>query len=313
MAINDLFQALQMFQQGVQQAATTSAVNDANNMVQQINQAQMEEGKKRQALQQLGNELALRLVGTGANGTQIQAAFNAVNPQNFGSAEQLQLEGQLSGNQYYQQAAQNIIGGREQAEMRRLKASAGTQDWLAQREFERQKELVGLKAQAKKAGSNGAGGKALSSGDIDKIASLETSVIDAEEMLAQIQKDPNLSGIFAGRIPLRGALDPNFANYETQVQRFADAYRVLITGAAASDLELENLKKVTPQVTDTPMQVVQKLRVAIKKAQTRKNVLLKTAKAAGRDVSGFEGEQQAKTSVDTLKQDLINILSSSEE
>lgn len=111
--MDDLFKALQMFKEGVQGAATLSAVNDATSAMGQIQTATLDDAQKRQQLQQLSNQTALRLTGLGASGTQIQSAFNAIAPQNFGSAEQLQLEGALSGNQQYTQQAENIIGARD--------------------------------------------------------------------------------------------------------------------------------------------------------------------------------------------------------
>ena len=103
-----------MFQGSVQQAAVSNAVEGASQYMNQINAQISDEAQKRQALQNLGNNLALRLTGVGANAAQVEQAFRAVSPQNFGSAEQLQLEGQLSGNKQYQQVAGDIIKQREQ-------------------------------------------------------------------------------------------------------------------------------------------------------------------------------------------------------
>jgi hypothetical protein len=115
MAMQDLFQALQMFQQGVQQAAIYDGVNNATAQMQQIQQSAVDEGQKRQQFQQLANQTALRLTGAGANGSQIQSAFNAINPQNFGSAEQMQIEGDLSGNKQLQDVSGGIIQERRNA------------------------------------------------------------------------------------------------------------------------------------------------------------------------------------------------------
>lgn len=112
--MDDLLKAFQMFQGSVQQAAVSNAVEGASQYMNQINAQISDEAQKRQALQNLGNNLALRLTGVGANAAQVEQAFRAVSPQNFGSAEQLQLEGQLSGNKQYQQVAGDIIKQREQ-------------------------------------------------------------------------------------------------------------------------------------------------------------------------------------------------------
>lgn len=112
--MDDLLKAFQMFQGSVQQAAVSNAVEGASQHMNQINSQIVDEAQKRQALQNLGNNLALKLTGVGANAAQVEQAFRAVAPQNFGSAEQLQLEGQLSGNKQYQQVAGDIMKQREQ-------------------------------------------------------------------------------------------------------------------------------------------------------------------------------------------------------
>lgn len=118
--MDDLFKALQMFSQGVQQGATLQAVNEANVQMQQINQAQIDESQKRVALQNLGNELALRMTGTGANAAQVEQAFRAVTPQQFGSVEQMQLEGELSGKKQLQDVSSKILQQREQKQQRAM-------------------------------------------------------------------------------------------------------------------------------------------------------------------------------------------------
>lgn len=149
--MQDLYQALQMFQQGVQQTAVSTAVNDATRQMQELNQANIDEGQKRQALQQLSNQTALRLTGAGANGTQIQSAFNAIAPQNFGSAEQMQLEGQLSGNKQLMGVSSGIIGERD-----KKKADAETLDfnrkaWMQKRTLDQELLLAMAKMKSESA------------------------------------------------------------------------------------------------------------------------------------------------------------------
>jgi hypothetical protein len=118
--MQDLFTALQMFSSGMQQAATTKAVDEASIQMQDINKNIQDEAQKRVQLQDLGNQLALRLTGTGANAAQVEQAFKAVAPTNFGSVEQLQLEGQLSGNKGQQQIASTIISDRQKRDQEKM-------------------------------------------------------------------------------------------------------------------------------------------------------------------------------------------------
>lgn len=195
MAINDLFQALQMFQQGVQQYAITGAVNDANAQMQQLNQAQIDEGQKRQQLQQLANGVALKLTGVGASGQQIQSAFNAINPQNFGSVEQMQLEGQLAGNQYMQDTANKILSEREAKKTKEMATQYGFQAALQDKKFQQELFLEQMKLAKQAAGK----GIELRPEDV----AFETNVQMGTKLADQLTQAVNESGTWeAGNIPL---------------------------------------------------------------------------------------------------------------
>lgn len=112
--MDELLKAMQMFQEGVQRASIQEAVNDATVKVDEIKRASLDETQKRAALTDFSDKLALRLVGAGANAATIQQAFQAVKPQQFGSAEQMQLEGELTGNKQYQDVSSKIIKAREE-------------------------------------------------------------------------------------------------------------------------------------------------------------------------------------------------------
>lgn len=147
--MEDLFKALQLFQQGVQQYATGSAISEAtkhfNDLQQQVQQGTINEQQGRQAFQNLSNQVALRLAGTGATGTQIQSAFNAISPQNFGSAEQMQLEGALSGNKELQRVSQDIIKQREDQKYNLLKQEYAFKQASEDRKFSRDIMLEQMK------------------------------------------------------------------------------------------------------------------------------------------------------------------------
>lgn len=80
MSNDELFKALGMFEAGVKKAAVSSAINNAHQEVEQLNQQQMGLLEKRQAQTQMANSLAMRLAGMGADQGQIQTAVGAVGP-----------------------------------------------------------------------------------------------------------------------------------------------------------------------------------------------------------------------------------------
>lgn len=139
-----LFRGLQMLQQGVQQAATSYAINDAQKFVDQINTNITDEAQKRQALSQLGNQLALKLASTGASGTQIQAAFNAIAPQQYNSVEQLALAGELQGNEFLQKTAAGMQSKARKSRQEDLAMEFAFKQRLAQQQadLDLRKELI---------------------------------------------------------------------------------------------------------------------------------------------------------------------------
>lgn len=95
---DDLFKALQMFSQGVKEYQIQSAVGQANQFVQQIKAADLNEQQKRAALQDLSNQLVSQMAGMGAPATQVAQVAGAIGPKQFASPDQAILEGTLTGN-----------------------------------------------------------------------------------------------------------------------------------------------------------------------------------------------------------------------
>lgn len=236
MAMDDLFKALQMFQSGVQQYAITGAVNDANAQMQQLNQMQIDEGQKRQQLQQLANGVALRLTGVGASGTQIQSAFNAINPQAFGSVEQMQLEGELAGNKQLTGVAGKILGEREAKTMRAEDRQFARQIQLQDREFARQLAL----AQAK-AGAQGA----------DKITAPNATAIKRADDAGMALKavDEMSKALFQDNYNTFSLIGEN--PFTIASTRFEEAFGRLQSGGAITEDEEKRFARLRPKATDS--------------------------------------------------------------
>ncbi len=149
-ANQELLAALGMFNKSVQEASTSYAVNEASKVVSQIKSSAIDDAQKRQALEGLGNSLALNLAGMGASGNQIATAFDAVRPKQFGSPEQLQMEAELSGNKEQQQVADRLIQKRIGEQRKTLEMKYGFEEAIADRQFQRQLAVEGMKV-AKKA------------------------------------------------------------------------------------------------------------------------------------------------------------------
>lgn len=147
MSNNELFQAMQMFKQGAQELATSTAISQATEQVNQIRTQIENEGQQRQALMQTANDLALRLAQVGATGQQINAAFEAINPQQFGSPEQMQLFGAGNNSQFLEETGERLIKERENrkllAELRKAQftQTKGLGKEVRQNVKDRQKEF----------------------------------------------------------------------------------------------------------------------------------------------------------------------------
>lgn len=98
MAMDDLFNSLKMFTEGVQSYQLQSAIGQANDHVQQIKAADLNDQQKRSELQSLSNQLVGHLAGLGATDVQIQAAAKSTAPKQFGNSNQMFMESQLTGD-----------------------------------------------------------------------------------------------------------------------------------------------------------------------------------------------------------------------
>lgn len=96
--MDEMLRAGQMFSDSMQQLAISSGTKAAAQQVEQINQSNMDEMQKRQAKTQAAQQLALHLVGAGANGTQIQAAKGAIMPEAINSGVDMTRVGMLKGD-----------------------------------------------------------------------------------------------------------------------------------------------------------------------------------------------------------------------
>jgi hypothetical protein len=77
---DDLVKGLAVFNQGVKQLAVSSATNDANEQINQLNQQQLSREDDIKARAAIGNQLGLRLQSAGADAADIQATAARLTP-----------------------------------------------------------------------------------------------------------------------------------------------------------------------------------------------------------------------------------------
>ncbi len=285
MSLQELFQAMNMFKDGVNQMSVTRGISNAQQQMNQLNAAQMDEIEKRNALQGIANNLALDLGKTGAPVHQIQSAVGAVAPQAIKTADDAILQGTMAGPR-----GSSLVEVGKTSDM--LSAAPAfeqqtrTQDFTASenaKNRQMQLEIAGLR------NKKGAPIRGLTPKEIEKISAYEEGAEIMTNLETDVANNENLAGIFAGRILLRGKVDPNFAKFKQRTAMQFNEYRHRITGAGATNQELANLEKSTPMVTDSPVEFMAKAKTFAEINMSIRNRLLQNMERAGNvDVSGFD-------------------------
>ena len=126
MAMNDLFQALSMFTDGMQQLAVTKGIQNATAAVDQLNQSGLDELQKRQQQQTLAKQLSLQLLGAGANAQQVQQAYSAVAPQAITSSGEAYQQAVQTGDKGLMSMAKDMQKFEEAPKVEQLKIQGQT-------------------------------------------------------------------------------------------------------------------------------------------------------------------------------------------
>lgn len=152
--MQDLFQALQMFQQGVKDVAFSSALNQANEQVQQIKASITNEAEQRAALHQVSQDIVGRMTAMGATGAQLQAAQTAFGPRQFANSNAMAAEAVMGGDPALMGKAAELQAFEQNPayKVALLQAKAATRgggDQMAQLKFEEMKQQFADKEFAK--------------------------------------------------------------------------------------------------------------------------------------------------------------------
>ncbi len=278
MSNDELFKAFGAFNQGLQSYAISSALKDATSQVNQLNAQAIKDTEKNAQLQALGNQLALQLGGLGAPVSQIQSAVGAILPQQDATIQQ----GLLSPYAPNQDRAKAAWEMQQQAEERQLARREQMQLNAEGRQEARMNRLMDRRADVKEQTL-----KPIPTKQQDELINAQVGLSDLNDIRTQVTAIQNSVGPIAARNPLRQFI-PDQAAFEMQVNRMFDAYRVAVTGAAASEKEMEALRKSTLQSTDTLPVFLKKLERAETIVKRHTGARLETLKRAKIDVSGFE-------------------------
>lgn len=141
--MEDLFKALGLFQQGVQEAAIAKGINDATTVVDQLrNNVEMDTQQKIAAQKQIANQLMAQLSAAGAPASRIQSAAAGLMPEMPQTSRDAFALAQQTGDPYYMKMAKDMQGfeGEPQEQQRSFLSQQNALDRALQR------ELAGLRA-----------------------------------------------------------------------------------------------------------------------------------------------------------------------
>jgi hypothetical protein len=278
MSLQELAQAFQMFQDGMSKFATAKGINQAHEAVTQLKNQQLDQLEERKGMSAIANQLTMQLTAAGASPQQIAQAGSAIAPAPIKNSGDAFMEGALAGKQ-----GKSLLDLAEQA--RKFDAKTGVENREDVQAFQaEQNALDRSSAETKKSQPRVRG---MTQAEIKDVSVLKYGEDVMGGILSAVDSDPKLAGILAGRIPLRGKVDSKYAALKMKIEQQFNAYRQQITGAAASDKEIERLKEAMPNLTDSPSEFRAKAKVFSQLARQLRNTRLKGLDDAGVHIGKF--------------------------
>lgn len=300
MSMNDLFQSLQMFQQGARELAVGNAFRSAADQASQINLQQQDEFEKRQQMQMLGQQLAAQLSAVGASGQQVQQGAAMYAPQQINGPQDMFQQAAMAkpgsaAQQQWQQAGQQVQTGLASAPLNTMQ-----KEQVRQGDYSNRTSRLALLLSASGAGQNGKDAKPLPAEQVEKISTVENGLMNMDELLNRVTKDPSLVGLDKKLTDANwlqnpaSRNDPQFASFKAMVTENFDQYRKEITGAGASEGELAKLEASRPSATDSPSQFIAKVQTALQVGEDKRARALTNFGRAGYNMSAFSADPVSK-------------------
>lgn len=268
MALDDLLKGLAVFDEGMTKLATGVGIMRAKQQVDEVNAQNLDDTKRRQALQSVANNLTLNLTAAGANPSQVQQTTAAVTPKSSLFPEEATAQHQ----------SQVDKAAKERLQM----------------QISANKEIARMRSDAKNAP------KPIPPNQLEKLQKIDDAASTWNDILDKLNFNKgemrNEIGPVAGLDIIKSWRNPEFGDFKSTVGRAFDQYRKEITGAGAGEKELRALAANVPKVTDTPALFETKIKTMLKIGEDVKRRRIDNLKKAKFDVSGFDdvgGQQPA--------------------
>lgn len=273
-ADESLFKALEMFGQGMQKYQLQTSLNEANDVVSQIKQSNLSEAEQMKEIRGIANDLTVRLAGIGVNAASIEQVANAFKPPQPTQFEQGLLMKQLDFAQQNNAREDTQAFTGEQNDKARTNAM----------------EIAKIGAASKDKNKERLGEKAVSDlNAIDTNSALIKSVLSFVDTKKASAGAKNV-GIL-GKVYSR--TDPDYAKLENKIIGLFNEHRKAVTGAAASEGEIAQLKAEFPSLVNSPGQFKSRLKSMLETNTIKRKTFLGSQRANRKDVSGFEAPGSA--------------------
>lgn len=284
---DDIIKAFDALVSGVRSYNISRTMSDAQKAIQDLQATVPDEFKQREAQTKIAQATAARIGELGGNASQMAQTIAALGAAPINTQEaSLQSTGAST--------VAEAVKIREQQAIAKENAAS-------QRDFQERKQLTQMQIDS---AERIAGLKANKVKDLPKALQAQFDEFDKtdtelKDLLNKIQNDPNAqnsTGPLAQHIPAMAfdfipftkSSSDQVAAFRAQTKQFFDQYRKIITGAGASNQELESLRASTPNVSDTPAQFQAK---AERARDIAKSVVQRYAERRARqgyDLKGYE-------------------------
>jgi len=261
--------ALGMFQNSMSQLALSRAFSNANSKIKDLQQTEMKEQDRINAMNEVARELSFNMLRSGANAAQVDQATKGVRQPGFGSGHDVIMRGVLAGDEELTQKGVRI------------------------EELANQDKLALLQERAK-----GKGGlKDLGTEEIKALDGMREAKQRLTEITERVSKDKSLTGPMAN-FPLRRQFSADYATFRQVYEQYFNAYKKLITGVAAGIPEIKMLREALPDPSSPPEVFLAGVKLSLERTDAAEKAYLKILQKSNRDVSRFMSPDEQQAVVD---------------
>jgi hypothetical protein len=289
MALDELLKGLGAFQQGMTQYGVGQGIQQAKAQVDEINAMQMKEMEKRQALQQVSNNLMATLAGTGADPATIQQAAMPFVQQQLKTSQDFLAAGTASGDQEMLQRGRQLQNEETRVQRSENEANRSQQRWGAiygETQANKRAEMAASGMQAKRERLPVQMMKQF--GDSRAFAAQASNLLKTFESDPKFKKFIGLMAVDPGKA--RSYFNTEMKQFRSAVERYSLQYRKSMTGSAASDQEDERIRNAIANLGTNPEAFSGMLRDHLGEERVKYEAELNPLTQQGFSTAGYEWE-----------------------